>query len=142
MVEKKLIFAVDENMGRIFNINNYYRFHMDRDDIADNLIKKWKGNPGDAMEVSINLVDLATEVYQQAMVEDEEEDDEEIEDGDEDCNTIDVEASLKSSEYKSYINAIAELEKIQLYGLPEYTRKAILLNTYQCMYVHHFLKKV
>ena len=37
---------------------------------------------------------------------------------------------------------MAELEKIQLYGLPEYTRKAILLNCYQCMYVHHFLKKV
>jgi hypothetical protein len=53
MVEKKFIFAVDEHLGRIFNINNYYRFHMDRDDIADNLIKKWKGNPGDPMEVSI-----------------------------------------------------------------------------------------
>lgn len=113
MVEKKLIFAVEENLGRIFNINNYYRFHMDRDDIADNLIKKWKGNPGDAMEVSIQLVNLATEVYQQAMVEDEEEDeDEENENGDEDCNTIDVEAALKSSEYKTYINAVAELEKI------------------------------
>jgi hypothetical protein len=143
MVEKKLIFAVDETMGRIFNINNYYRFHMDRDDIADNLLKKWKGTPGDALEVSVSLVNLATEVYQQAMVEDEEEDeDEENEDGDEEGNTIDVEAALKSSEYKSYINAVAELEKIQLYGLPEYTRKAILLNCYQCMYVHHFLKKV
>lgn len=63
MVEKKLIFAADETMGRIFNINNYYRFHMDRDDIADNLIKKWNSTPGDALEVSINLVNLATEVY-------------------------------------------------------------------------------
>jgi hypothetical protein len=43
MVEKKLIMAVDESMGRIFNIGNYYRFHMDRDDIADNIVKKWKG---------------------------------------------------------------------------------------------------
>ena len=143
MVEKKLIFAADETMGRIFNINNYYRFHMDRDDIADNLIKKWKGTPGDALEVSINLVNLATEVYQQAMVEDEEEDEEnEEEEDDEEGNTIDVEAALKSSEYKSYINAVAELEKVQVYGLPEHTRKAVLLNCYQCMYVHHFLKKV
>jgi len=53
MIEKKLIFAVEESLGRIFNIKNYYRFHMDRNDIADNLIKKWKGNPGDAMEVSM-----------------------------------------------------------------------------------------
>jgi hypothetical protein len=63
MVEKKLIFPVDETMGKIFNINNYYRFHMDRDDIADNMIKKWKGNVGNPLEISTNLVNLATEVY-------------------------------------------------------------------------------
>lgn len=63
MVEKKLIFAADESMGRIFNINGFYRFHMDRDDIADNLVKKWKETPGDALEVSVNLVNLATELY-------------------------------------------------------------------------------
>lgn len=125
-----MIFAADETMGRIFNINNYYRFHMDRDDIADNLLKKWKGPVGDALEISVNLVNLATEVYQQAMVEDEEEDEEDEEDEEEEGNTIDVEFALKSSEYKSYINAVAELEKIQIYGIPEHTRKAILLNCY------------
>ena len=130
MVEKKLIFAADESMGRIFNISNYYRFHMDRDDIADNLIKKWKDPPGNALEVSINLVNLATEVYQQGMVENDGDDDEENEDEEEDEEGIDVEAALKSSEYKQYINAVAELEKIQIYGLPEHTRKAILLNCY------------
>ena len=47
------------------------------------------------------------------MVEDEEEDeDEEGDEDDEEGNTIDVEAALKSSEYKSYINAVAELEKV------------------------------
>ena len=143
MVEKKFIIPVDESMGRAFNMNNFYRFHMDRDDIADNMIKKWKDPVGDPLQVSINLVNLATEMYQQAMVEDEEEnEDDEGSDDENDCNTIDPEAALKSSEYKTYINAVAELEKIQLYGLPEYTRKAILLNCYQCMYVHHFLKKL
>jgi hypothetical protein len=63
MLEKKLIYAVDETMGRIFNINNYYRFHMDRDDIADNLIKEWKQSVGDPLDVSMNLVTLATDVY-------------------------------------------------------------------------------
>jgi hypothetical protein len=47
------------------------------------------------------------------MVEDEEEDeDEEGEDDEGEGNTIDVDAALKSSEYKKYINAVAELEKI------------------------------
>lgn len=44
-------------------MNNLYRFYMDRDDIADNLIKKWNGDAGDALEVSTNLVNLATDVY-------------------------------------------------------------------------------
>ena len=32
-----------------FNVNNLYRFYMDRDDIADNQIKKWNENVGDAL---------------------------------------------------------------------------------------------
>ena len=36
MLEKGLIEAVEPNQGRIFNINNLYRFYMDREDIADN----------------------------------------------------------------------------------------------------------
>mmetsp|Transcript_29411 Transcript_29411/g.44501 ORF Transcript_29411/g.44501 Transcript_29411/m.44501 type:complete len:85 (+) Transcript_29411:1461-1715(+) len=68
LVEKEFITCVEEGKGRKFNVNNLYRFHMDRDDIADNLIKKGTGEPGDALEVSKNLVNLATELYQQALV--------------------------------------------------------------------------
>lgn len=68
---------------------------MDRDDIADNLLKRWNSAPGDALEVSQNLVQLATEVYQQAVVE--EDDDEEHNSDEEDENTIDVEAAIKST---------------------------------------------
>ena len=64
MLEKGLINAVEDGQARIFNINNLYRFYMDRDDIADNMMKKWNKEPGDALEVSINLVELATELYQ------------------------------------------------------------------------------
>ena len=72
---------------------------MDRDDIADNLIKKWNGDVGDALEVSTNLVNLATEVYQQAIVEDDEnEGSDEVEE-----NVFDVETALKSNEYKTYL---------------------------------------
>jgi len=109
-LRKKLIYAVDESMGRIFNMSNFYRFHMDRDDIADNLVKEWKENVGDPLEVSMNLVSLATDVYQQAIVEDEEDGE-----GDEDdLNTIDVAAALKSAEQKKYINAVAEISKIRI----------------------------
>lgn len=90
------------------------------------------------MEVSMNLVNLATDVYQQAV----DEDDEDGEGDEEDLNTIDVEAALKSAQYKKYINAVAEIEKIKIEDLPEHQRKAVILNIYQCMYIHNFLRKV
>jgi len=31
---------------------NLYRFYCDREDIADNLMKKWNGKVGNALEVS------------------------------------------------------------------------------------------
>lgn len=86
---------------------------MDRDDIADNLVKRWNNPAGDANEVSENLVQLATEVYQQAVVEDDCDNNSD----DEEENTIDVEAAIKSTQYKKYINAIAELEKVSIFNL-------------------------
>ena len=141
MLEKGLISAIDENQARIFNLGNLYRFYMDRDDIADNLLKRWTENPGDAIEVSQNLVSLATEVYQEAVIDASDGSNEE-EEVDEDENTIDVEAAIKSVQYKKYINAVAELEKIEILSLNLYQKVAFFLNIYQAMYVHHFLKKV
>ena len=137
MLEKGLINAVEESQ-RIFNINNLYRFYMDKDDIADNLVKKWSKAPGDALEVSINLVQLATDVYQQAIVEDS---DDENDDGEEE-NNIDVENALKSTEYKKYLNAVAELAKVNINKLGVHAKLAFFLNVYQAMYVHHFLRRV
>ena len=111
---------------------------MDRDDIADNLIKKWNEDVGDALEVSTNLVNLATEVYQQAIVEDDENEGSE----EEDENVFDVEAALKSEQYKTYLQQAAELQKVEILHLKQYQKVAFFLNVYQCMYVHHFLRKV
>ena len=57
-------------------------------------------------------------------------------------HTIDVEAALKSPEYKKYISAAAELEKIDILNLSTEQKVAVFLNVYQSMYVHFFLKKV
>mmetsp|Transcript_16338 Transcript_16338/g.25249 ORF Transcript_16338/g.25249 Transcript_16338/m.25249 type:complete len:388 (+) Transcript_16338:778-1941(+) len=136
MLEKKLLSAVEEGKGKIFNVNNLFRFRQDRDDIADNLIKTWNGEAGDPVEVTKNLVNLATEVYQQAIVEEDDEEGEaegeEDEEGgegeggegggdddDDDVNMIDVEAALKSAEYKKYITAAGELEKLDILDLSE-----------------------
>ena len=63
MLEKSVISAVDQNQVKIFNINYLYRFYADREDIADNMVKKWNGEVVDPLKVSENLVTLATDLY-------------------------------------------------------------------------------
>lgn len=78
-------------MKRKFNVNNLYRFFMDRDDIADNQHKKFKNKPGDPIEVSKNLINLISEVYQVAIMEDDEE-----EENSESEQILDIEHALQS----------------------------------------------
>ena len=130
---------MDVNKGAMFrnrfNVGSLYRFFMDRDDIADNQYKRWTEEIGDALETSMNLVNLITEVYQKAIVEDEE-------DHEEGQEILDVSESLKSVEYKKYIAACSELELVDILLLSRPQRIAFFLNVYQCMYVHFFLKKI
>lgn len=53
-----------------------------------------------------------------------------------------MEAALKSTEYKKYINAVAELEKVEILSIRQHEKVAFFLNIYQCMYIHNFLKKI
>ena len=56
MLEKEIIQNVD---GRIdFHTVDLYRLYMDREDIADNMFRRWKDQVRGALEVSINLVGL------------------------------------------------------------------------------------
>lgn len=74
------------------------------------MIKKWNGEVGDPLKVSANLVTLATDLYQQAIVEEDGDDEGEGEE------VIDGEAAFKSAEFKKYLNAAAELEKVEILG--------------------------
>ena len=46
-----------------------YRFYMDRDDQADNLIKRWSAPVKNALLVSVNLVKRIEDVYKEAMTD-------------------------------------------------------------------------
>lgn len=82
---------------------------MDREDIADNLVKRWKDEPRNALEVASNLISKIIAVFKEAIVEDEES---------EDCkNRIAADIALKSTEYKGFLAACAELEKVNISGL-------------------------
>ena len=61
MLNKDIIANVDGKKN--FSKEDYYRIYMDRDDIADNLVRKWKEEVRGALSVSINLVNKMEEVY-------------------------------------------------------------------------------
>jgi hypothetical protein len=63
---------------------------MDREDIADNLVRKCKTDPGAPIEVSINLVAKIEDVYKLALDEDDE-------------TAINSEGALRSPAYDGYL---------------------------------------
>ena len=76
------------------------------------MLKKWQGErPGNAIEVSKNLVKLSTDLYQQAIVDEEEEQQDSNEENE---SIIDVDKALTSGEYKKYLESVAELEQIDI----------------------------
>jgi hypothetical protein len=42
--------------------------HMDRDDIADNMLRRWKDSVRGALEVSANLVPLVEQLYETSII--------------------------------------------------------------------------
>jgi hypothetical protein len=69
MLEKEIIQNVDNK--QLFNTNELYRIYMDRDDVADNLTRKWKGEARNALDVSSKLVLKIGEVYSEAWIEED-----------------------------------------------------------------------
>jgi hypothetical protein len=51
MLELDIIQSVEGKKS--FSMNDIYRLYMDRDDIADNIVRKWKGEARNALDVSV-----------------------------------------------------------------------------------------
>jgi hypothetical protein len=112
--------------------------YMDREDIADNMLRRWRDSVRGALEVSGNLVKMIESVYEAAIVQTDEldagDEEEDYEDGVDknqqpEC-MINSEAALKSTHYKAYLNAVCELERVNLHELSIRERIAFFLNIY------------
>jgi hypothetical protein len=66
MLEKEIISNIDGKLD--FSTVDLFRMYMDREDIADNMLRRWKDQVRNALEVSANLVKLIETVYEQAIV--------------------------------------------------------------------------
>ena len=119
MLELKIIENVDGKT--VFNLNDLYRFYFNSKNIAENLLRTWKSEVHEAGEVAQGLVQKMSELYEKAIVPDE--------DGG-DGHTIVVDNALNSTEFKSYINAACELQMVNLNSLSNSQRGAFFLNVY------------
>lgn len=96
MLEQDIIQNVENKT--FFGQNDLYRFQFLSNEGADNLIRTWRQEPGDAYEVSAQLIDLVEEMYAHAIITDEDDD-----------KVLDVEIAIKSTEYQAFIKAVCEL---------------------------------
>lgn len=129
MLEQDII--QDMENKRQFGLQDLYRFQFLSNEGADNLIRTWREEPGEAYEVSVNLIKLVEEMYAAAIVTDEDDD-----------QVLDVEIAINSTKYQAFIKAVCELEKVNLATLTPPKCVAFFLNIYQCMYVHMFFKLI
>lgn len=101
-MDMKVITRIDSNVYFEGSPQCLYKFYEDRDDIADNMLRPWKGPVNNALIHSVELVKMIEEIYIEAIVE--------TEDGSE----IHPDKALQSSKYESYIENCSVLEKVDL----------------------------
>jgi len=66
---------------------------------GENQVRFWKGNAGDPLQVSIKLVDQITALYSEVIDEN---------------GTLDIENAFISKSYDEYLDACAELVKVNM----------------------------
>jgi hypothetical protein len=124
MMDQEVISRIDQLTTFDGKRQVLYRFYEDREDIASNLLRPWKGDVSNAVEVSSELVKLVEEIYKEALYEEDE------------YTEIRAEEALKSSKYNSYLTKISQLELVDLNFKTFNEGLCFYLNVYQCMYIH------
>lgn len=102
MLDQDIILRLDKNDLFQGNHTTLYQFYEDRGDIASNLLRPWKGDVENALDLSADLVRLIDEIYNEALFEGEE------------ATEILSEEALKSSKYDRFITNISQLELVDL----------------------------
>ena len=124
MMDQEVISRIDQMTNFEGKRTILYRFYEDREDIASNLLRPWKGEVSNAIDVSSELVRLIEEIYKEALYEDDE------------YTEIQAEEALKSSKYNSYLTKVSQLELVDLNFSSFNEGLCFYLNVYQCMYIH------
>lgn len=130
MLDYGYISRVDNNPDFETTHAPMYRFYEDRDDLAANMLRPFKGTVFGALDTSVELVKLIEDVYREAIVEVDY------------ATKIIAEQALVSKKYEDYISSVSKLEKVDLNFYSVQEAYWFFLNVYQCMYIHCYLKNL
>lgn len=118
MIDIGIIERIDTAAPFEATSNCVIRFYEDWDDIADNLLHPWKGEVGNALEHSANLVNLIMEAYIAAWEENEE------------GNEICPDKAFSHPSYKSFLHNVSVLDKVDVLALSTEEKVCFFLNVY------------
>ena len=128
MLDHGYISRIDGEQTFLPSNSPMYQFYEDRENLAANMLRPYKGNVKSAIEESFELVKIIEDVYREAIVE--------FDTG----HKILAEKALISQQYENYIWNVAKFANVELdfYSVSE--AYCFFLNVYQWMYIHCFLK--
>ena len=94
MLDNGFINRIDNKTTFEMTNDPLYTFYEDREDLADNMLRTYKGQIGGALEVSVHLIKLIEEIYRLAIVEVEF------------TTKIIAEKALRSKKFENYISEV------------------------------------
>lgn len=129
LMEKGVLYNVDGSNKFVNSDKALYKFQMDREDIAANMVWPWVQDYRKPLLVSVELLTKAISIYQDLLKE-----------SDEGKLYIEYGKLAQNLEYTKFVSATAELQGVNLSSLDKKEKSKFFLNVYQFMYLHFLFK--
>lgn len=129
LMEKGVLYNVDGNTKFVNSDKALYKFQMDREDIAANMVWPWVQEYRKPLLVSAELLTKVINIYKDLLKE-----------SDEGKLYIEYEKLSEHSDYSRFVSAAAELQGVNLSSLDKKEKSMFFLNIYQSMYLHFLFK--
>jgi NIMA (never in mitosis gene a)-related kinase len=128
-IDKGVLFNVDGSTKLVNSDKALYRFQMDREDIAANMVWPWMQEYRKPLLVSAELLTKIINIYKDLLKE-----------SDEGKLYIEYEKLAENADYTRFVSSTAELQGVNLSSLDKKEKSMFFLNIYQSMYLHFLFK--
>lgn len=129
LIEKGVLYNVDGTNKFVNSDKALYKFQMDREDIAANMVWPWVQEYRKPLLVSAELLSKIINIYKDVLKE-----------SDEGKLYIEHEKVPENADFSRFVSATAELQGVNLSSLDKKEKSMFFLNIYQSMYLHFLFK--